>query len=90
MNKYDFTTHSRVNHCQAWHMVNAIDSNVIALQSYGTIVVSYNLKTGKFKRHWNSSSVTTLQHIRKWCESMHIRVLDAKHYHRLIVESLED
>ena len=89
MNRYEFTTHSRVNHCKAWHMVNKADSNIIALLSYKTIVVSYNLKTGKFKRHWNSSSVTTLQHIRKWCESMHIRVLDAKHYHRLIVESLD-
>ena len=89
MNKYDFRTHSRVNHCQAWHMVNAMDNHVIALQSYSTIVVSYNFKTGKFKRHWNGSSVTTLQHIRKWCESMHIRVLDAKHYHQLAVESLD-
>lgn len=89
MNKYDFTTHSRVNHCQAWHLISASDNHVIALQSYDTIVVSYNFKTGKFKRHWNKSSVTTLQHIRKWCNSMHIRVLDAKHYHRLVTESLD-
>lgn len=90
MNTYDFTTHSRVNKCQAWHMVSNADSSIIALKSYKTIVVSYNLKTGKFKRHWNDSSITTLQHIRKWCDVMHIRVLDAKHYHRLMVESLED
>lgn len=89
MNKYDFTTHSRVNHCQAWHLINAMDNHVIALKSYDTIVISYNTKTGKFKRHWHSSSVTTMQHIRKWCEVMHIRVLDAKHYHELIVESLD-
>lgn len=89
MTRYDFVTHSRVNSCQAWHLVSTKDSNVIALLSYKTIVVSYNLKTGKFKRYWDKSSVTTLQHIRKWCNSMHIRVLDAKHYHRLIVESLD-
>lgn len=89
MTKYDFVTHSRVNHCKAWHLINAMDNHVIALQSYGTIVVSYNLKTGKFKRHWNGSSITTLQHIRKWCEVMHIRVLDAKHYHQLVTESLD-
>lgn len=89
MNKYELVIHSRINHCQAWHMVNAMDNHVIALKSYDTIVISYNLKTGKFKRHWNDSSVTTLQHIRKWCESMHIKVLDAKHYHALIVESLD-
>lgn len=89
MTKYDFTTHSRVNNCQAWHMTNSADSNIIALKSYKTIVVSYNLKTGKFKRHWNDSSVTTLQHIRKWCDVMHIKMLDAKHYHALITESLD-
>lgn len=89
MTKYDFTTHSRVNHCKAWHLISARDNHVIALQSYGTIVVSYNLMTGKFTRHWNGSSVTTLQHIRKWCEAMHIRVLDAKHYHRLLVTELD-
>lgn len=89
MNRYDFITHSRVNHCQAWHMVSAIDSSNIALKSYDTIVVSYNLKTGKFKRHWNDSSITTLQHIRKWCDVMHIKMLDAKHYHRLVTESLD-
>lgn len=89
MNKYEFTTHSRVNKCQAWHLINAMDNHIIALQSYDTIVVSYNFKTGKFKRHWDSSSVTTLQHIRKWCEVMHIKVLDAKHYHALITESLD-
>lgn len=89
MTKYDFITHSRVNHCKAWHMVNNADSSVIALKSYKTIVVSYNLKTGKFKRHWNGSSITTLQHIRKWCDVMHIRVLDAKHYHQLVTESLD-
>lgn len=85
-----YNVHSRVKSCQAWHMVNNTDSSIIALKSYNTIVVSYNLKTGKFKRHWDSSSVTTLQHIRKWCEVMHIRILDAEHYHRLMVESLED
>lgn len=89
MNKYDFTTHSRVNRCQAWHMVNAMDNHVIALKSYDTIVISYNLKTGKFKRHWDDSSITTLQHIRKWCDVMRIKVLDAKHYHALITESLD-
>lgn len=89
MTKYDFTTHSRVNHCKAWHMVNAMDNHVIALQSYGTIVVSYNFLTGKFKRHWSSSSVTTFQHIRKWCDVMHIKMLDAKHYHALITEPLD-
>lgn len=89
MNKYEFTTHSRVNKCQAWHLINAMDNHIIALQSYDTIVLSYNFMTGKFTRHWDSSSVTTMQHIRKWCEAMHIRVLDAKHYHRLIVESLD-
>ena len=89
MNTYDFTTHSRVNHCQAWHMVNNADSSIIALQSYSTIVVSYNFKTGKFKRHWNGSSITTLQHIRKWCDVMHIKMLDAKHYHQLAIESLD-
>lgn len=88
MNKYELVTHSRINHCQAWHLINAMDNHVIALKSYDTIVISYNLKTGKFKRHWSSSSVTTLQHIRKWCEVMHIKVLDAEHYHRLIVEEL--
>ena len=90
MTKYDFTTHSRVNHCKAWHLISTIDPSVIALQSYGTIVVSYNFKTGKFKRHWDSSSVTTFQHIRKWCDVMHIKLLDAKHYHQLAIESLED
>ena len=89
MTRYDFVTHSRVNHCQAWHLISAIDNHVIALQSYGTIVVSYNFKTGKFKRHWNGSSVTTLQHIRKWCDVMHIKMLDAKHYHQLAIESLD-
>lgn len=89
MTKYDFMTHSRINRCQAWHLISAIDNHVIALQSYGTIVVSYNTKTGKFKRHWDSSSVTTFQHIRKWCESMHIRILDAEHYHQLAIESLD-
>ena len=89
MTKYDFTTHSRVNHCKAWHLISTIDPSVIALQSYGTIVVSYNTKTGKFKRHCSGSSVTTLHHIRKWCEAMHIRMLDAKHYHALITESLD-
>ena len=89
MTRYDFTTHSRVNNCKAWHMVNNADSSIIALKSYKTIVVSYNYMTGKFKRHWDSSSVTTFQHIRKWCEAMHIRVLDAKHYHRLVTEPLD-
>lgn len=89
MTKYEFKTHSRVNRCQAWHLINATDNHVIALQSYDTIVVSYNFITGKFKRHWNGCSVTTLQHIRKWCDVMHIKMLDAKHYHRLIVESLD-
>ena len=89
MTKYDFVTHSRVNNCKAWHMVNNTDSSIIALQSYSTIVVSYNFKTGKFKRHWNGSSVTTLQHIRKWCDVMHIKILDAKHYHQLVTESLD-
>ena len=89
MNRFDFTKHSRVNSCQAWHMVNKEDNNVIALLSYRTIVVSYNLKTGKVKRHWGGSSITTLQHIRKWCDAMHIKMLDAKHYHDLIVESLD-
>lgn len=90
MTRYELVTHSRINHCQAWHLISARDNHVIALQSYGTIVVSYNYMTGKFKRHWDSSSVTTFQHIRKWCEAMHIRVLDAKHYHQLAIESLED
>jgi len=90
MTRYDFTTHSRVNNCKAWHLISAKDNHIVALQSYGTIVLSYNFKTGEFKRYWDSSSVTTFQHIRKWCESLHIRVLDAKHYHRLAVETLED
>lgn len=89
MTRYELVTHSRINRCQAWHMVSARDNHVIALQSYSTIVVSYNFMTGKFKRHWDSSSVTTFQHIRKWCEALHIRVLDAEHYHRLMVESLD-
>lgn len=89
MNKYELVTHSRVNHCKAWHLISARDNHIVALQSYSTIVVSYNFKTGKFKRHWDSSSVTTMQHIRKWCEALHIRVLDAEHYHRLMVESLD-
>lgn len=84
-----YNVHSRVNHCQAYHLTHDTDTNLIALQSYNTIVVSYNFLTGKFKRHWDSSSVTTFQHIRKWCEAMHIKVLDAKHYHRLMVESLD-
>ena len=89
MTRYDFVTHSRINKCKAWHMVNNTDSSIIALQSYSTIVVSYNFKTGKFKRHWNGSSITTLQHIRKWCDVMHIKILDAKHYHQLVTESLD-
>ena len=89
MTRYEFTTHSRINKCKAWHMVSARDNHIIALQSYGTIVVSYNFMTGKFKRHWDSSSVTTLQHIRKWCDVMHIKMLDAKHYHRLVTEPLD-
>lgn len=84
-----YNIHSRVNHCQAYHLTHDTDTNLIALQSYSTIVVSYNFKTGEFKRHWNGSSITTLQHIRKWCEAMHIKMLDAKHYHRLMVESLD-
>lgn len=89
MTKYEFTTHSRVNKCQAWHLINAMDNHIIALQSYGTIVVSYNYMTGEFKRHWDSSSVTTFQHIRKWCEVMHIKMLDAKHYHALNITELD-
>lgn len=85
----NYTIHSRVKSCQAYHLTHDTDTNLIALLSYKTVVVSYNLKTGKFKRHWNDSSITTLQHIRKWCESMHIRVLDAKHYHRLLVTELD-
>lgn len=85
----NYTIHSRVKSCQAYHMTHNTDTNLIALLSYKTIVVSYNFKTGKFKRHWNDSSVTTLQHIRKWCDVMHIKMLDAKHYHRLMVESLD-
>lgn len=89
MTKYELITHSRVNRCQAWHLINANDNHIVALQSYSTIVVSYNFMTGKFTRHWNDSSVTTLQHIRKWCDALHIPMLDAKHYHRLMVESLD-
>lgn len=90
MTRYELVTHSRVNHCKAWHLISARDNHIVALQSYGTIVVSYNFMTGEFKRHWDSSSVTTFQHIRKWCEALHIKMLDAKHYHRLAIESLED
>lgn len=89
MTKYELVTHSRINKCQAWHMTHATDNHIIALKSFDTIVISYNFMTGKFKRHWSSSSVTTLQHIRKWCDVMHIRMLDAKHYHELTVESLD-
>lgn len=85
-----YNVHSRVKSCQAYHLTHDTDTNLIALKSYDTIVISYNLKTGKFKRHWNGCSVTTLQHIRKWCDVMHIRMLDAEHYHRLAVETLED
>lgn len=84
-----FIEHSRVNRCQAWHLIDRFDTCTIALKSYNTIVVSYNFKTGKFQRHWNSSSVTTLQHIRKWCDAMHIKTLDAVHYHRLPVTELD-
>lgn len=35
----------------------------IALKSYGTIVCSYDTRSGTFHRHWSGYSRTTLRHV---------------------------
>lgn len=39
------------------------NGNYIYLQSYDTIILSVNVKSGKLCKYWNDYSVTTMKHI---------------------------
>ena len=39
------------------------NGNYIYLQSYDTIILSVNVKSGKLRKYWNDYSVTTIKHI---------------------------
>jgi hypothetical protein len=39
------------------------EANVAYLRSYNTIVCSFNLNSGVFRRVWNGYSATTMRHI---------------------------
>ena len=39
------------------------NGNYIYLQSYDTIILSVNVKSGKLRKYWNDYSVTTMKHI---------------------------